>query len=833
MASSASPWLKEFVLQELGAKILAASSSSGIAKTTEPRRTTKEPETKEDDAQWHASSSSVPLQQQPQQQQGRVVRILSRGQDTNSRSEYETPTTNWWTTVVLNMTNTTTTTSTTTRSTTSTSGIPNLQQNTTAWLEVTDGVDCVKLYFTRHALRQIYDYYKEERRRNTKSHTKDCYFGRGCCILLKEYTVEMTSNNNNTNTNTTTTKDDAMTITFLVSALESKSIFNNNNTTNHNNDTISSVLEDLEILYTLQSLTQIQHYRRQQLPAKVVQSGKNKESTTTMMENRATHRCPQQEHIHRVVWDWNMMFGTLSTGTFVPMTTTTGVPPSSTTATAVIATDDDDVRNNSNNNNTEQNNNNGRGNRHLQQLIEAIEDQEFVPDTTMRDDNVQTDENDTATKAAALARSIRRRAAWERAKHTYGIRRQTTATTTAAPDPTHITTNTDRTSTSHSTARERQAQGVPAAAEADDSGRNDQEHADAKDQDDEDDDEERNQYSKMCIQNVLATQSEEEEDTDRNTTNTNNNDDDTSSQDEEDVTKREQEEVKKKEIDENHTINDELADDGIRGSASSSSSAVSLRRTYEERYRHTPRPVDVRNSSKDEESNRNTRGTNQHTIDHKDARRMRTTTTTKTNVPPKRKHPPSFFHHHRSIQLPSGSTSSSFHTTSIPRDENSIWESVKEQIMEYDRATVATGSDTHDGDDDDDRQELLYFVSSRELKRMKTTTTARQGDDTTTDNSIAAKGADRDDTIDFHGNGISHDGDNAIQHRLRLTAAAAAAVPRTGKSSSVANTLPPPKASASTNVSSQFRLADWIQNNIDDRDTKRQNEDENDYVVNV
>merc|ERR1711865_510825 len=169
-------------------------------------------------------------------------------------------------------------------------------------------------------------------------------------------------------------------------------------------------------------------------------------------------------------------------------------------------------------------------------------------------------------------------------------------------------------------------------------------------------DEERNQYSKMCIQNVLATQSEEEEDTDGNTTTTNNNNnDDTSSQNEEDVTKREQEEEqKKKDMDENHTINDKFANDGIRGSAAaSSSSAVSLRRTYEERDRYTPRPGDVGNSSKDEEGKRNTRGTNPHTIDHKDARRMRTTTTTKTtktNVPPKRKHPPSFFHHHRSIQ---------------------------------------------------------------------------------------------------------------------------------------------------------------------------------------
>ena len=253
------------------------------------------------------------------------------------------------------------------------------------------------------------------------------------------------------------------------------------------------------------------------------------------------------------------------------------------------------------------------------------------------------------------------------------------------------------------------------------------------------------------------------------------------------------------------------------------------------RHRYTTRPIDVGNRSKDEEAgNRNTRGTNQHTIDQKEALKMRTTKN-KKHVPPERKHPPSFFHHHCSIELPSGSSSSSFHTTSIQRDENSIWESVKEQILEYDRATVTTGSGTHDGDDDDDRQELLYFVSSRELKRMKATTTARQGDDTTTGNSIAAKGADRDDTIDFHGDGISHDGDNAIQHRLRLTAAAAAsAIPRTGTSSSLANTLPPPKTSASTNTSSQFRLADWIQNNIDDFDTKRQKQNENnEYVVEV
>ena len=98
---------------------------------------------------------------------------------------------------------------------------------------------------------------------------------------------------------------------------------------------------------------------------------------------------------------------------------------------------------------------------------------------------------------------------------------------------------------------------------------------------------------------------------------------------------------------------------------------------------------------------------------------------------------------------------------SINKDANSIWESLKEQLIEYDlrvvnedpRGTDKTCSNSNDDDDDDD--DVLYFVPLGEWNKMKNIKKARCGTTTTTNTNMTSNYDNSNTNDDDNGNDVS------------------------------------------------------------------------------
>jgi len=293
-----SPWLKNYVLHELGSEI---RKEGGLLPLSQPKQV------------WQKNK----LGQQQQKQKSsttRLVRIISRGQggriETGNNGVYVEGGNEWWAVHRRGMS-------------------PNLEMNANAWLWVSDGSSSIKVQLTIQSLRQIYDCDNENNTiignnhdDNRNRYNNDCFFGRGCCILLQKYSVEYdpfhlasssSSNHNNNDGNSNDFSDNVDSDTILanisnvdtnrypiqlkVSSLEAKPSLNNHTMTNNTN--IRPVLEDIDVLYAVQYLT-----RQQQIQQQGNDDNNNDSSSSTKRKRN-------------IARDWDIAFGRLSKGSFV------------------------------------------------------------------------------------------------------------------------------------------------------------------------------------------------------------------------------------------------------------------------------------------------------------------------------------------------------------------------------------------------------------------------------------------------------------------------------------------------------------------------------------
>ena len=280
-----SPWLRDYVLEELGLEIRKQGEREQSA---------------------HSHSETTATAAAP-----RLVRIVARGQGGGGQRMGRD---DWWTAVVSNSRNNKT--------------IPNLENHTNAWLLVSDGLHSVELSLTVQSLRQIYDC-------SVKNYNNNDDFGRGCCVVLKKYCFEVHSDNvfdNNNDFLLDNGNIDHYTLRLKVSSLEPKPSFNgiigiahgtggrensrgcNNNIAgstsimamnednvgsngNNNSTIVRPVSEDIDIMYALQFL------RRQRCNHQDQQQQQTGSTTSTTASTIAR--------------DWDIAFGRLSKGKFV------------------------------------------------------------------------------------------------------------------------------------------------------------------------------------------------------------------------------------------------------------------------------------------------------------------------------------------------------------------------------------------------------------------------------------------------------------------------------------------------------------------------------------
>lgn len=318
-----SPWLRNYVLQELGSEI---RKEGGLLPLPQ----------QEQEQEWQ--KHKLGQQQQKQKQKSsttRLVRIIARGQggliERGNDGVYVEGGNNWWTVHRRGIS-------------------PNLEMNTNAWLWVSDGSSSIKVKLSIQSLRQIYDCDNENNNiignndnsnSNSNINNNDCFFGRGCCILLKKYSVEFdpfhlassSSSNNNNNGNSNYINDDVDLVTVLaninnfdmkrypvqlkVSSLEAKPSLNNHTMTN--NTIILPVLEDIDVLYAVQYLT-----RQQQIQQQGNDDKNNYSSSSSSKRKRNIAR------------DWDIAFGHLSKGSFVATISTNDGDDTSDTDTAAV-----------------------------------------------------------------------------------------------------------------------------------------------------------------------------------------------------------------------------------------------------------------------------------------------------------------------------------------------------------------------------------------------------------------------------------------------------------------------------------------------------------------
>jgi hypothetical protein len=297
-----SPWLRDYVLQELGSEI---RKQGGLLLLSQ-----HEQEQKKAAGQKQNPGGQQQQQQQQQQQKSsttRLVKIIARSSNFNK----------------INNSN----------------NNNNININHGCWLLVSDGSCSVKIHFTVQALQQIYDCDNNNENSNSNSNNNDCFFGRGCCILLQKYSVEYdlfhvaTATNNNSNDNNNNNDGgggggvivdlvnvianlnnidmERYPVRLKVSSLEAKPSFNNhitisannsNNNNNNNNNTtatrIRPVLEDIDVLYAVQYLKRQQHIQ--------IQQGNNNNHNNNVS-------CGSRKSLAR---DWDIAFGRLSKGSF-------------------------------------------------------------------------------------------------------------------------------------------------------------------------------------------------------------------------------------------------------------------------------------------------------------------------------------------------------------------------------------------------------------------------------------------------------------------------------------------------------------------------------------
>lgn len=242
-SNMSSPWLRDYVLEGLGFEIRQASPHN-------------DDETSESAATPTNSTTG----------QARLVHILDRGQgrlETNDANRGTSgvrrnpvrapPGSNWW---EVNRRGKS----------------PNLAKYTDAWILVSDGSHSARLYLTVQALKEIFEW-------DSNNNNEDNLFGRGCCVLLKKYSLDCgevvvhnTSNRSNKDTATDGRRlDHDVSVQLKVASLEPKPGFNhhhgpNKNHANRNDNNVKTiiqpVMEETDVLYGLQFLARQRHQQQ-------------------------------------------------------------------------------------------------------------------------------------------------------------------------------------------------------------------------------------------------------------------------------------------------------------------------------------------------------------------------------------------------------------------------------------------------------------------------------------------------------------------------------------------------------------------------------------------
>lgn len=197
-----SSWLKDFILEGIGAEIRKASSLSN--------------ETPEATAG-----------------QGRLVQILDRGQERLGRDATR-PTrssqgSDWWNVKHRGKS-------------------PNLAKHTNAWILVSDGSHSVRIYLTVQALKEIFDW-------DNQNNNEDDLFVRDGCILLKSYSFDHSVGNENSK-DKNAKENKIPSVHLKLSSLEPKPGFNDHANHNSNNGErmLRPVMEETDVLYGLECL---------------------------------------------------------------------------------------------------------------------------------------------------------------------------------------------------------------------------------------------------------------------------------------------------------------------------------------------------------------------------------------------------------------------------------------------------------------------------------------------------------------------------------------------------------------------------------------------------
>jgi len=320
-----SPWLRDYALEELGSEIRKRSHSQ---------------HSPQHNADYDNNEPPPPSEfSSTRKDHSRLVKILARGQgggrlasgnnvDVNANSNANANGgsslgNDWWNAKRRGKS-------------------PNLAKHTNAWLLISDGSHCARFYLTVGSLHQIFDW-------DNRNNNDDILFGRGCCVLLKQYSFELfggtgidfnddddNSNDNNTNTNTT----EKISLVFKVSALEPKPGFNHHANKNDNNNsnsytTIRPIMEEIDVLYGLQFLQLARQRQQQQRRHSITSGGDNITHNGTVDNNR--------DASSSIARDWDIAFGRLSKGLLstsasasistLPLPSTTSTPGGATTVT--------------------------------------------------------------------------------------------------------------------------------------------------------------------------------------------------------------------------------------------------------------------------------------------------------------------------------------------------------------------------------------------------------------------------------------------------------------------------------------------------------------------
>eukprot|EP00536_Pseudo-nitzschia_multiseries_P005235 jgi/Psemu1/12019/gm1.12019_g len=489
-----SPWLKECVLEELGSKMRKASL---LAPAYRADTTPVAAVTVTATATATATAATATQGASAGKDRARLVRILARGQDEPSPSNNNNNNNNnihthntgititgndWWKVRHRGKS-------------------PNLSLHTNAWLLVTDGSHSIRAYLAVGALKQIFD-------QDLQNHNHDDLFGRGCCVLLKDYSLEcgrcVVVAAENVNFNAANGIHHSMVI--RVQSLEPKPGFNHHasgsgNGNGNTSGTIRPVADDIDVLYGLRFLARIRHLETRAGEGDYNSNSNSNSNTGRDLNGTETHAMA----IWRIARDWDVAFGSLGRGLL-------RTPPGGDAAAAAAAAAD-------NNNNNE-----------------------FDTSALLK----------LAEEESSTEEAIRE---WEAAKRQFGIGVATSTESGSAGADTivrgdHRATNANANASGLATAPALILQGATTATDAQgERGRDeelDEEHEDEEDP------------SRLFIQNVLATQEDDDEEDDKEE----NDDEEDETEDETDLERNKplwtQNEYQDGEKDENqHSIGEE------------------------------------------------------------------------------------------------------------------------------------------------------------------------------------------------------------------------------------------------------------------------------------